>query len=304
MPERETHLAWFERFGMRAARAEDLALARILFFGWTALCNWRPDTALWLPFARLNFRPPGVAALLGVRFASARWLDVLDVVWLLLLLAGALGIFTRWVTALSLLVGAYLLALPHGIGKVHHGDAILLFVIAALALSRAGDAWSIDAWLARRRGRSAVPAPGIEYAWPLRFTLLCLVAVYFAAGVAKLRTTGIDWAWNEGGRLRLIAHAYTHNPPTEWGLWLAEAGPAHQVMGAFALALEVFSPLALLLRSARGVIVGGLFLLQLGIWLTLGVFFEGFFALFALCVPWREVWGSARRALARWRPAR
>lgn len=304
MSERPPHLSWFESLGMRPARPEALALARLLFFYWLACCNWRPDSALWLPFAQLDFRPPGFAALLGARFTSAPLLGVLDVVWVVLLLASALGICTRWVTTVSLLLGAYLLALPHGIGKVHHGDAIVLFVMAALALSRAGDAWSVDAWLARRGGRSTVRAPSVEYAWPISFTLLCLVAVYFAAGIAKLRTTGIGWAFNEGGRLRLIAHAYTHHPPTDLGLWLAEAGPAHQVMGAFALALELFCPLALISRPGRVAIVGGLFLLQLGIWLTLGVFFEGFFALFAICIPWLELWDFVRRAFAFRRAAR
>jgi hypothetical protein len=125
------------------------------------------------------------------------------------------------------------------------------------------------------------------------------VLVYFAAGIAKLRTTGIEWAWNDGGRLRLLAHAYTHDPPTPLGTWLAGAGPAHQVMGVFALCLEVLAPLALFYRPARLVVVGGLFSLQFGIWLTLGVFFHGFFALFAVCIPWLSWLDRAREALGR-----
>lgn len=303
IPARAPHLTWFERLGQHPGRPEELALARILFFAWIALCNWRRDTAFWLPFADLSFRPPGLAALLDVGFASARWLEAFDVIWVILLLASACGIFTRWAMGFSLLLGSYLIVLPHGIGRLHHADAILVFVMAALALSRAGDVWSIDAWFARRQGQSNVPGRSVEYAWPQAFTLLCLVAVYFAAGIAKLRISGIDWAWNEGGRLRLIAHAYTHNPPTGIGLWLAEAGPAHQIMGTLALGLELLSPLALVWRPARLVVVPGLFLLQLGIWLTLGVFFDGFFALFAMCVPWLELWDWMRGALASGRHA-
>lgn len=318
MAERAPHLAWFERLGLRAVHAEELALARIVFFGWTALCNWRRDSALWVPFAELDFRPPGLAKLLGLRFASGGWMEALDVAWVAVLLASAVGLFSRWAMALSLLLGVYLLALPHGIGRTQHSDAVLVFVMAAFALSRAGDAWSLDAlleaWRARRQGTQRVaPAPArsaasvvpsVEYAWPQAFTLLCLVIVYFAAGIAKLRETGIDWGWNEGGRLRLIAHAYTHSPPTQLGLLLAEAGAAPRILGTLAFALELSCPLALVLRPARWLIVGGLFLLQLGIWLTLGVFFDGFFGLFALCIPWLRLRGSLGRwALRRAPPA-
>jgi hypothetical protein len=138
----------------------------------------------------------------------------------------------------------------------------------------------------------------------LLFGVLCVVAVYFAAGIAKLRTTGLEWAWNEGGRLRLIAHAYTHDPPTRLGLWLASAGPAHQLLGLFALALEVGAPLAFVHRYARLVVVVGLFSLQLGIWLTLGVFFENFFALFLVAIPWFELVPKALAArVSAWRAA-
>jgi hypothetical protein len=283
------HVRWLARLKVRPARAEELALARMLFFGWIAFRSWRRLTSEWLPFAALDFRPPGLVDTLGLRFASAGVLDVLDVLWPLCLLASAAGIFTRLSMLASLVLGVYLLGLPHAVGKAHHSDAILIFMLAAFALSRAGDAWSLDAWLARRRSGVGAPSPHVEYSWPLLFGVVCVVAVYFAAGIAKLRTTGLEWAWNDGGRLRLIAHAYTHEPPTRLGLALASAGSAHKVLGLFALALEVGSPLAFVHRYARLFVVGGLFSLQLGIWLTLGVFFENFFALFLVAIPWFEL---------------
>jgi hypothetical protein len=298
MSERAPHVVWLERLGMRAARPEELALARVLFFGWVALCNWRRDSALWLPFAELEYRPPGLAGALGLGFAGAAWMQALDLLWVGLLLASALGTFTRWAAAASGLLGAYLFALPHGIGRIEHGDAIMPFMMAAFALSRAGDAWSIDEWLARRARPGHVrPPASVEYEWPLRFAVVCVVAIYFAAGIAKLRATGLEWAWQEGGRLRLISRAYTHAPPTQLGLLLAEARPAHQIMGCCALALEVLSPLALLHRWARAIIVPGLLLLQLGIWLLMGVLFDEFFVLFAICIPWLPAWDWARRLL-------
>jgi hypothetical protein len=296
MSESAPHLDWLAKLKLPPARAEELALARILFFGWIALRSLRRASSDWLPFAALDFRPPGLVDLLGLRFASACVLDALDLLWPLCLLASALGLFTRFSTAASLVLGVYLLGLPHAVGKTHHSDAILLFLFFAFALSRAGDAWSCDAWLRRRRSAGAAPpAPSLEYRWPLLFALICLVLVYFGAGIAKLRSTGLEWAWNDGGRLRLIAHAYTHEPPTKLGLWLASAGNAHVFLGVFALALEVCSPLALVNRYAKLFVVISLFSLQLGIWLTLGVFFENFFALFLVCIPWLELPVLARR---------
>jgi len=296
------HVAWLERLKLPTARPEELGLARILLFGFLAVGNLHRETALWLPFAELDFRPPALIGALDLHFASAGVLQAADIAWVLLLLASAAGIFTRFAMAGSLLLGVYLLGLPHAVGKTHHSDAILVFVLAGMALSRAGDAWSLDALLARKKGRAA-PEASVEYAWPLYFALLCLVLVYFAAGIAKLRATGLAWAWNDGGRLRLIAHTYTHDPPTRLGLYLADAGPAHQVMGCFALALEVLCPLALVSRWARLFVVGGLFSLQFGIWLTLGVFFQGFFALFAICIPWLELRDMVAGYLARRRAA-
>lgn len=299
MSARAPHVSWLERLGMKAARAEELALARILFFGWIALCNWRRDSALWIPFAELEYRPAGLAGPLGLGFASAGWMQALDVLWVALLLASALGLYTRWAAGASCLLSVYLFALPHGIGRIEHSDAILPFMMAAFALSHAGDAWSVDEWLARRARPGHVrPPPSVEYAWPVRFAVVCVVAIYFAAGVAKLRATGLEWAWHEGGRLRLIARAYTHSPPTQLGLLLAEARPAHQIMGCCALALEVLSPLALLHRWARAIILVGLLFLQLGIWLFMGVLFDEFFGLFAICFPLLPAWDWVRQKLA------
>jgi hypothetical protein len=79
----------------------------------------------------------------------------------------------------------------------------------------------------------------------------------------------------------------------------ARLGAFGHVANGYALALEVLSPLALLHRYPRVVILTGLFTLQISIYLTLGVFFKTFFALFAMCVPWLSLSRQLRQAALR-----
>lgn len=136
------------------------------------------------------------------------------------------------------------------------------------------------------------------------FALTCIVIVYFSAALAKLRVSGLEWAWGDGGASRFIAHQYTHEPPTQLGLKIAALGTVGKLANWFALGLEALSPLAFFHRYARAALLGGLFTLQVGIYLTLGIFFDNFFALFALCVPWGVAYHALRERALAWRSAK
>jgi hypothetical protein len=300
---REAPIArWLAKLKMQPVGPEGLAISRLLFYFWIAIRHVNTHTAAWLPFAELDFKPVWLLKVLGLHFVSAWWLNLFDTVWMVALVFAGLGLFTRVSTTVSFVLGTYLLALPHCVGKAHHSDAIVLFALAAFSLSRCGDALSIDAWLARRRGAAVERAPSTEYAWLAWFGLTCIVIVYCSAGIAKLRASGLQWAWGEGNTTRFISHQYTHEPPTRLGLKIVALGEIGKLGNWFALALEVFSPVAFLHRYARFVVLGGLFVLQISIYLTLGVFFDNFFALFAMCVPWGAVYHEGRTRFERWRP--
>src|SRR4029078_3516477 len=108
--------------------------------------------------------------------------------WTVVALIACAGTVTRVSTLASFVLGFYLLGLPHNFGKVNHDDAIIVLIFAVMALSRAGDAWSLDATIARRlRGGRPLPVPASsgEYTWPLRCVWLALALIYLAAGVGK-----------------------------------------------------------------------------------------------------------------------
>lgn len=290
------------RIGLRPLGPEELAIARIGFFGWLFIRNLPLHSEAWLPFAKLAFRQQGILAVLGIRFLDPPWVDVVDRLFQLSLLLGTLGLFTPVATLASFGLGLYTMGLPQGIGKIHHAEGILMFALVGFILSKPSDAWSLDAWIRKRRAPEAPsPVASIEYAWPLALATLLLVGVYFSAGVSKLRASGLEWAWNEAGRVRFLAHYYTRDVPTNLGLWLGQPGIFHKIGGTLALSLEVLAPLAFVHRWPRAIIVLGLFGLQVGIWLTMGVFFSNGFALFLMCLAplGLRLFRTVRRTLAR-----
>lgn len=283
-------------FFFRRASPFDLGVCRILFYGLALLHFARGRTSLWADVPDALWWPTPFFRLLRVPVLSAPWLELLDRIWWVALGLSAVGLFTRLGTAVAFLAGAYLLGLPQNFGKVHHSETVVVFTLLVLAFSRAGDGLSIDAWLARRRSGAPRPASG-EYTWPVRAVWVLLMLVYFAAGVSKLRRSGLEWVFSPNLANLLLAHHYTaHAPPLELGLALARSAWLPPLLAAGALVLELAAPLALVGARPRAVIAPGLFLLQCGIWALLGVPFHGFLISFLFFVPWEALARRSGRA--------
>jgi len=145
-----------------------------------------------------------------------------------------------------------------------------------------------------------------EYTWPLRMVWVVMALVFFAAGVSKLRHSGLAWITSDTLALNLIMNNYfsnsTEDPLTTWRLSLARHRGVCHMFAATTMTLELGFPLALVSRTARCLAVPGAISMLLGIRLLLGPAFQ----LFALCyvfwVPWDRVaattWAvaTARRA--------
>lgn len=98
----------------------------------------------------------------------------------------AVGAATRVATAATASIVGYHLFLSTT--HVHNNRAYLFAVLVILAMSRCGNALSIDAWRAERIGRPLAPdAP----AWPLWLLRFECATVYGASGVSKLLDP--DW---------------------------------------------------------------------------------------------------------------
>lgn len=101
--------------------------------------------------------------------------------------AMAVGLVTRWATAATTLaVGAHLVSAT---AHLHNNRAYLFAVLVGLSLAPAGRSWSIDRWLAARRGGE--PPPEQMAGWPVWLIRFECSLVYAASGFSKL--VDPDW---------------------------------------------------------------------------------------------------------------
>ncbi len=284
----------FALFWFQPSAPTSLAVNRILFYGivlyYYGFVFSRADFAAWAAFPDAFWDPIWYFRWLHLPALSAGALGVLALVWKMSLAFSALGLFTRASSAVSLVLGAYLLGLMQCFGKTHHFDYPVLIVLGILALSRCGDALSLDRAFRARAGSAAGAAaaevsPSGEYTWPIRLVWVLTALVFFGAGVSKLRRSGLPWILSENMRYVLLSHHYSHEPPTTWGLYVAQTAWAPRLMGLLTILLEVGAPLALLGRTLRWIFIPGLLMMQIGIHLLTGAF-EPFWYLYVFWVPW------------------
>jgi hypothetical protein len=213
----------------------------------------------------------------------------------------SLGLFTRSSLVLLLLAVAYLKGVRDSIsGDVHHREIIPFHILAILAFSVAGSAYSLDRLLAKTKRRMAE----WEASWPIKAMQLYVCSFYLWSAVAKIRVSGLNW-FAEGSRLQeiLLIRSVRYGLPesTDPSTGAVALGLAHHpnVLVALAvatIAMEFGFPLLLLVRSARwrlvllagvtGFHVANYFLLNVQ-FLLLPLFFVVFFDL-------RRPWVIAR----------
>ena len=210
------------RFWFAPAGALNLGVSRALFFAGVFLMYIGEDyrawstvsSAYWIPmplFAALHLEPLGTAAMQSVQL-----------IWRVALVFSALGILSRVSMIVAFVLGTYLLGLPHNFGQTYHFDALLVIAMGILACSRAGDAFSIDAWLVNEEA----PARSSEYTWPIRAIWVAMSLVFFAAGLAKLRYGGLAWVTSQNMSILLTRAAYhvsDADPLTRAGLRIAQS---------------------------------------------------------------------------------
>lgn len=287
--------AW-QRFWFEPQSPIDLAICRVIFFGGLLWQRGDDNAARWATLGSTFWFPISAFRTFSIPLLDASTLHWMHIVWALALAASCVGLWSRASMAVAAVFGFYLIGLPHNFGKTHHSDAIVVFILAAFALSRAGDRWAIDAWLARRKG-IVFPAKSGEYRWPIRVAWLGWILLYFAAGISKLTNAGLDWALSDSFRNVLLEHHYTHHPIVDWGLTLAEYPAIYMTLGVGTLVIETLCPIALFHPWARAVFAPALASMQFGIWLVLGVKFPAFLLVFAFWIPWEASYFRTRRGI-------
>ena len=276
----------------------NLGLGRIVFYALVLLAFVSVDHSLWSTVPDAFWMPKQFFKHLHIPVFPQDVIAGLDVLWKVSLFFSCIGFLTRGSTALTLVLGGYLLGLPHNFGKTHHTDAVLVLIFVILAASRCGDAMSVDSWIRRKfRNGDTRPkplGPSSEYTWPVRSACVLLCIVFFAAGMAKLRHSGLAWILSDNMANLLVLHHHTgHTPAVDWGLLLAQSHWGSRLMAAFGMGVEILAPLSIFSRRCRIVLVPSLLGMQLSIWALLGVRFSTFLIAYIWWVPWDSLWRRA-----------
>jgi hypothetical protein len=274
------------RFWFEPSTPVNLAVCRILCFGAFVVLHARYDVAAWGRLPDELWMPIPLFELLHVPKPAPEPLWLVSIVWKLALLTSCLGLFTRVSTAVSALLGLYILGLPHNFGYQDLANALEVFVLAIMALSRCGDALSLDRLICGPKRRAITPSG--EYTWPVRCVWLMLALVFFAAGYAKLSRSGLEWIVSDNFAT-LMTHEDHVGPLAAWGAVLARHSWACMTLAAATIALEILYPLALVSWRARLAIVPGVFVMQVAILLQMDLAFYPFLICTLFWVPWDRV---------------
>ena len=291
--------AW-KRFWFQPATPTNLGVARCLFFlGLTAF--YLPhDFSGWGTVTPVLFQPIWLFDRFGIPVFGGDVLRVVQAIWKISLFCSAIGLMTRASLIVAAVLGTYLLGLGHNFGQTYHFDAILVIAFWILALSRAGDAWSIDALRDGARHRDADgPAPSPEYYWPVQLILVAFALVFSAAGIAKLRASGLQWIFSNQLAIlldRVQYHISDADPVLPWSSTLARVPGAARMLAFSTIFFETLYPISLFSRRLRPLFVVGGIGLILGIRAMMGPTFENFLLINFFWVPWDRVgeWIRAR----------
>jgi predicted DCC family thiol-disulfide oxidoreductase YuxK len=291
----------WRRFWYAPSRAAELGACRLLFYLALVMLYGGRDFVAWTAVSDVFWQPIPLFRTLVLGVLPPVAMAVAAALWKLSLLTSAAGLATRFSTAAAAVLGTYLLGLPHNFGKIHHSDAILVFGLWVLAFARSGDGWSLDSLIrAARRPQAALPKPSGEYTWPFRMMWLVMSLIFFAAGVSKLRHSGLAWITSNA----LAGHLLRTQDPisrpageawTDWGASIAATPWLSTLLGAGSLALELFFPLALFSRTARRIIPAAMFGVQIGISAVMGPDFTRFLICYLFWVPWERMGELLRR---------
>jgi hypothetical protein len=278
-----------DRFFFRPTTSFDLGICRILFFLCVLIFNMPRNVESWGNVSRLFWRPVWLFKVFHLPLFTSAHLRIFVMAWGISLALSCVGLFTRASTIFALVMGTYLLGLPHNFGKVSHGDPILIFTMLIFAISRCGDGFSIDA-LIRKYRRKPKPRRSGEYTWPIRMAWIMLSIVFCAAGATKLIRSGTAWVTSDNLQMLLLQHYFTlTNPPTQIGLLIARHPMLCHVLAAMTIVVELSFPLSLFSRRLRRVLVPAAFFMQVGIGIAMGVYFTQFMISYLFWIPWRRI---------------
>ena len=248
--------AWLRYWGCEGS-AKLLGVQRALFFGvlfltlrgfgqapFAPVDGWSLlDPVFWEPAFPWRYLTPDGPPPRALVVIGARLLE-------LSVAMSCLGLFTRVSTVTAAVSGFLMLPYAGCWGVHYHQTSISGLMLLVLAFSRCGDGFSLDAlfWPKTELGASH------HYGWPGRMACLALSMVFFAAGVEKLRKSGLEWIFSDNLSLTLTRGFYfpfTGTPRTDLGLTIAQSTSLCLILALLTIFFELFYPLGLLAHATR-----------------------------------------------------
>ncbi len=279
---------WFRAGGRSSAAVVRIAIATsILWMLWRLRGGYAgsPDLA-----PHELYRPIGILRL----FPGEPGQFAFHVIWVIAWtasLAMLFGLRSRLATVASFLAALVIASYEYSFVShwSHENNAPLLAHLAFLG-ARGGDAWSVDAWLRRRRNR---PVPeGAAYLWSVLLVQLALALMMASAAYAKLAAGGWSLSWVLSDNLRnhiLVRFDLNGVPRTAIADWLVE-DPARWKTAAALNILAQLAPLAACFatrRPALRAMLGSLFAIEtIGLDLVMGFSNYHWLPLVAVFVDW------------------
>lgn len=187
----------------------NLAIFRIVLFAFLLTLVNLQELVFYssLP-SSLLVAPRGMGWLHHVVPFTATTVTVAVLVFRCFCVLAIIGLFSRFSALMVVVCGLYVLGVPQFFGKVNHYHHLMWFA-GLLAVSRSGDALSVDAlisaWRRATKGSIEPPGPSRGYALPLRFVWLLIGIAYFFPGFWKFWTSGFDWIMTDNLRYQMYA---------------------------------------------------------------------------------------------------
>jgi len=279
------------------AVALDLGVSRFLFFGIIFLLYLREPFSLWgkTPEVYYQLEPNPIFDYMNIPVFSPEIMGILGFVWLTSLLFSSIGFLTRLSTALAFITGAYLVGITKSFGHPPHTMFLATIIIGVLAVSYCGDAFSVDN-LIRRKGWLRPVESRIaegEYRWPIRLIWILIALAFCAAGVSKIRNSGVEWITSGYIASLFVYHGFTGNrsfPVFSWlPLWIANKPFLNFTLAAVTVIIEAGAPLVLFHPYLRIILLPMLFMMIVFFWVSMGIPFPDMLATFVFWIPWNNL---------------
>lgn len=186
---------------------------------------------------------------------------------------------------------AYLVlaGLRSSLGKILHNDVLLLLAAVPFVV-----AWSSSDGEDER-----------DCGWPVRAAMAVVAAAYFAAGVAKVRHSGLAWVTGDNMRYILswaVLDGRMHFDG--WTAWVSERAWLCTASAAGILGLELFAPVAVGARMLRPAFVASAVALHVATWVLLGLDYWAWIGtVVVVLVDWDRVLGDKVPSTGRGRGA-